>query len=1050
MVDQADKDYDPAQLEDEVRDRWEKVDAYERTREHREGGEPWYFIDGPPYATGHIHLGTAWNKVLKDHKIRFMRMRGYDVRDRPGSDMHGLPIEVQVEEELGIETKGEIEEYGLDGFIERCRDFASGFAETMTEEFRDLGVWMDWDRPYRTVTNDYMEGAWWAVKRAAERALLFRDERGINWCPRCETALAEAELEYWDEEDPSIYVKLPVDGEEDTYLVVWTTTPWTIPANNAVAVHPDLEYAKVWARDRDGDEEHLYVADRCVDQVMEVGGYRDHAVVEHLSGPDLEGLPYAHPLEDRIPYHRDPPSEKAHTVLLGEHVEADHTGLVHTATGHGEEDFELGQEEGVPPFSPVAPDGTYTDEVPPYAGRDVREANEAIVDDLREAGVLLHRSDLEHRYGHCWRCETPILFRTTEQWFVEVTALRDEMLDEVDRVEWTPEWAGSARQRDWVEGVRDWCVSRQRYWGIPLPIWVDEAGHRQVVGSREELADLSDEYEEGQDLHRPWIDDVTLTCPDCGDSMTRVPDVLDVWFDSAVAAWAQLGFPGDREGFDRWFPCDWIVEGLDQTRGWFYSQLAAGVTSHERVPYERVLMHGFVHDAEGQPMSKSKGNVVSPDEVIEEHGRDPFRWFALTAVPPWDDLKFSWEEVQEARRRLDILWNVHVFATTYMSLDGWEPGSDPLEGIGGGLEAEDRWLLSRLQATVETVTDRLEADHPHEAGRALEDLVLEDLSRWYVRLVRDRAWVEADASTKRAAYATLAEALDTVARLVAPFTPHLAEALYRDLGGEHPTVHMADWPDVDDDLRDPTLEERMSLARDVVEAASTARQEAGMKLRWPVGEVVVAGDEAVEAAVEALEHVVADQANAKEVRFAGEEYEGLALEAEPVRDHVGPTFKGEAPAVMDAIREADAEALRADLEADGEAGLAVDGDEVTVTDEMVTFSTALPEGLLGASFEGGAVYVDAERTPALEAESYANELLRRIQETRKEMDLAIDERIQVEVALPDGFPDGVSDHLGDVAREARADDLRVVDEPEGGHVGTWSVEGEDVVVAVTA
>ncbi len=1052
MVTQADKDYEPQDLEARVQERWERTDAYRRTRKHRAGGDPWYFIDGPPYASGHIHLGTAWNKILKDLKVRFQTMRGFHVRDQPGYDMHGLPIEVKVEQELGIEDKGDIEELGIGSFVEECRSFAQRFKDTMTEEFRELGVWFDWDDPYMTITDTYMEGAWWTVKRAHERDLLYQAERGINWCPRCETALAEAELEYWNEEDPSIFVKLPVTGNDDeddapTYLVIWTTTPWTLPANNAVAVHPDLRYVKLWVQDAQGNEEHLIVAEDRAEDVAGLAHAEHHTVVEHMTGEDLEGIPYEHPFLDEVPYHRDPASDASYTVLLGEHVTAEYTGLVHTATGHGAEDFDLGVEHGIPPFSPVGTDGRYTDEAGAYAGLHVKEANDRILQDLQGKDLLLHHGTLTHRYGHCWRCKTPILFRTTNQWFIRITDVKDTMVSEVDRVTWTPEWAGSARQRDWVEGARDWCISRQRYWGIPVPIWRDEAGHTQVVGSRSELDELRTTNDPLPDLHRPWIDDVELTCPDCGDTMHRVEDVLDVWFDSAVASWAQLGYPGTEESFDRWFPCDWIVEGLDQTRGWFYSQLAAGVTSMDRVPYESVLMHGFIHDEDGRPMSKSLGNIVQPSEVIQRHGVDPFRFYLLQHAP-WDDVSFGWEGVESAERSLNILWNVHVFATTYMSLDGFDPQAVTLEDVENALRPEDAWILSRLATVTTDVTTYLETDHLHRATRSLEEFMLEDVSRWYVRLIRDRTWVEADDPTKQAAYLTLHNVLHATARLLAPFTPHLAEAIYRDLGGEHPTVHMEDWPDPAAWTQDTDLEDRMAVARRIVEAASNARQQGGMKLRWPVREIVVSGGANVEDAVAHLPEVMKDQANAKAVRFAGDEWTDLQLQADPVRSKVGPTFKGDAPAVMDAIRDADGETLRSTLEEDGAWEVETAAGTFEVTPEMVTFHTTLPDHVLGEDFDGGSVYVDTEVTPEIESEGYARELVRRIQEMRKEMDLDVDARIRTELALPEEIAGKVEGWLTEVAAETRSDALEVVDDPQGDHVKAWDVEGHEVVVGV--
>jgi len=956
--------YDPHAIEERIRELWRDNDTRETVREVHADDPKFYFVDGPPYTSGHIHMGTAWNKVMKDLTVRHRRMQGYNVRDQPGWDMHGLPIEVKVEKQLDIDDKNEIEAYGVREFVDQCREFSLEFLDAMTEEFEELGVWLDWDNPYRTIDDSYMQGAWWAIERAEEQDLLYKDNRGgLPWCPRCETALAQAEVEYEDRLDPSIYVKLDL-VDEDAALVVWTTTPWTLPANNAVAVHPDLSYAKVLATTKDGDTETVIVEDTCVDRVAHAADYRDTTVVSHLEGHELEGLAYEHPFADEVPYHQERRTENECTVVLGEHVEADRTGLVHTASGHGEEDYELGKEKDIPPFSPVGPNGFYTDEAGEFAGFEVRKepgeggnppedhADRAVIDRLREKGLLLAESLDEHSYGHCWRCDTPILYRTAEQWFLAVTEKKDKMLEEVDGVDWTPEWAGASRQRDWVENVRDWCVSRQRYWGIPLPVWTcEECQAREVFGSKAQLESAAGQTLE--DLHRPWVDEVTVDCPDCSSEMTRVEDVLDVWFDSAVASWGSLGYPGDEAAFDEWFPCDFIVEGLDQTRGWFYSQLAAGTVALDRVPYEEVVMHGFVHDETGRPMSKSLGNIISPGDVIEAYGVDPTRLSLLEPSAPWDDLKYGEETAEQAQRTLNILWNTHYFATQYMAMDGYQARDPTWDGAAQD-DPLDRWILSRAQATVETVNAHLDAHEYHEAARTLTEFALEDLSRWYVRLTRDRAW-KAPQDEKTQLYDVLTVVLSTTARLLAPFVPHTAEAMWQDLYPSARSVHARGWPETDETLRDEDLEQDMAMAREIVEAVSKAREREKLSLRWPVPRIVLAGEKAVERTVHELQNVLEDQCNAKRVEFAGRSWEELDLVAEPVRSVIGPEFRGDAPAVKQAIREADAEELKSRVEA----GDTVTLDGFDITPDMVEFTTAVPEGILGADFQQGSVFVEA-------------------------------------------------------------------------------------------
>ena len=558
MIKQVRANYDAPTIEKEIQAYWISNDAYEKTKELRSGGEDFYFVDGPPYTTGSIHLGTAMNKTIKDTLIRYWRMRGFNVRDQPGFDMHGLPIEVQVEKKIGVHSKKEIEEFGIDKFVDTCKKFAYELHGSMTEQFKQLGVWMDWENPYQTLKPSYLEAAWWTLSRAYKRGLLESADRVLTWCPRCETALADAEIEYWDEDDPSITVKFPVTGT-DYSLLIWTTTPWTLPSNMAVAVHPDFDYAKVKMVGPKGTDTFIVLESRA-ETIAKNGGYERFEILEKMKGKSLEGMAYEPPFEiDEKYLHR---TDWTYKVVTADYVENDNTGLVHTAPGFGPDDYETGKRYGIPPFCPVGESGRFTDEFPMLAGKKVKVSNEPILQYLDENGKLFSSERIKHRYGHCWRCKSPIIYRNTNQWFMKVTAVKQKMLDEIDRVKWVPEWAGSSRERNWVEGARDWCISRQRYWGIPMPVWRCTCGEKKVVGRYDELREGKG-YTEGMETHRPWIDAVTFTCPKCGGTMTRVKDVLDVWFDSGVAAWADLGWPSDTEQYDRWWPGRFIVEAHD-------------------------------------------------------------------------------------------------------------------------------------------------------------------------------------------------------------------------------------------------------------------------------------------------------------------------------------------------------------------------------------------------------------------------------------------------------------------------------------------------------
>ena len=979
MIKQIRANYDAKGIEKDVQEYWKQTDAYQKTKEHRSGGERFYFVDGPPYTTGAIHLGTAMNKTVKDILIRYWRMKGYNVRDQPGFDMHGLPIEVKVEKNIGVHSKKDIEELGIDKFVSTCREFALSLHADMTEQFKQLGVWMDWDRPYQTIKLDYLESAWWTIQKAEEKGLLKPSSRVVTWCPRCETALAEAEIEYWDETDPSIMVRFPLrDGTGS--LLIWTTTPWTLAANMAVAVHPDFDYARVRMSGDSGSED-VIILESQAEYVMQKGGYSSFEVVERMKGADLEGMDYMPPFEIEAA----PSSEWSWRVLLADYVEQDNTGLVHTAPGHGPDDYETGKRYGIQPFCPVAENGRYTDEFPLMAGKKVKTVADEVIKYLDEKGLLYNTSKIKHRYGHCWRCKSPIIYRNTRQWFITVPDIKDEMLAEIDRVKWVPDWAGSTREKNWVEGARDWCISRQRYWGIPMPVWECECGCRKVVGQYEELKE-GEGYTDGMDTHRPWIDGVTFTCPKCGKTMRRVPDVLDVWFDSGVAAWADLGYPRRKDEFDLWWPPRFIVEAHDQTRGWFYSQLGAGVISFDRAPYDEVMMHGWVLDPKGQKMSKSLGNVIEPLELIDQVGADSLRFYLIKSNAPWEDTAFQKDGPKNARKVLNTYWNVVNFASTYMIIDGYDPEAHPLSEMSAYLRDEDRWMISRTEKMKAEATEYLESRELHKLARMLDEYITEDLSRWYVCLVRDRSWsedsdMEAD---KNASYFTLYYAIMSTALVLAPIAPHISEEVYQHMGGKLGSVHMEDWPKCDQSLIDDELEHSMSLVRGIVDLVAAERAKMGSKLRWPLLQIFVRGNDAdVNAGVKRFEGVLEDQANVKKVVYLGKDEIPETADIEPVE------------------------------------------------------------------FEEGTLFIDFSVTPEIEAEGYARELIRRIQQMRKDMKLKVEQFITCEVSAEDrlvGLFETWKDHI---ANEVRAKSLTFTSEPKGAEVKTWDVTGKDITIGIS-
>lgn len=1040
-------------LEKKIQSFWQENDIYDKTSKQRENRPKYSFLDGPPYCSGRIHLGTAWNKTIKDAFLRYKSMNGFSLRRQAGWDTHGLPIEHKVEELLDIKSKQEIEEkYGIDNFVDKCKEFAIKNKEDMTQQFKEMGIWMDWQDPYVTYDNGYMESCWWTLKQADKKDLLTQDKRVITWCPHCQTALANAEIEYDNQIDPSIYVKFKLKNQEydvDTYILIWTTTPWTIPANLAVSIHPEFDYSYVKVHNDELDCDEIYLmADGLIDSVL---GECEKTILKTLKGEELEGLEYIHPLKEDIPYQ----SQHNHKVILGTHVTLDDgTGCVHTAPGHGPEDYEVGIKNGLEPFCPVGEDGCYTEEAGKYAHMPIREANDDITHDLYHKNALLNSSTIDHRVGFCWRCKTPIIYIATTQWFIKVTQIKDQMLQQVDAVEWVPSWAGESRFRNWVENARDWTISRQRYWGIPLPIWTcSDCDKRVVVGSKAELKELSgDDTLSGDFVHRPHVDNITIPC-ECGNTMHRVPDVLDVWIDSGVAGWAALHYPQNpSENFDEWFPYDFITEGHDQTRGWFYSQLGLGVAAFGKAPYKKVLMHGFTLDEEGKKMSKSLGNVVSPEEVIEKYGADVLRFYLLDANKPWDDLKFHWDEVQNSSKLFNILWNVYYFATTYMSLDNFNPTEHKKEDLI--FRKEDLWIQSRINTLIKSVGEDIESLVFNRATEKITDFVLEDLSRWYVRLIRGRTWVERDNPDKLGAYYTLYYTLKDLIRVLAPIAPHVTEEIYQNLvrgveSDEVESVHMLDWNYLPEKI-DTSLEENMTYIRDILEASAHARDVARFKLRWPVQNItIVTEDENVKQAITSLKDVLLEQANTKDVTIETE-LENAIVIAKPNMAILGPKLRGDLGRVkkyfeLDTV---DGSAIQQEVQENGEYTISFDDKDITLVEEEILFEKEVPENLVSCEFENGSVYVNTELTPEIYSEAMARELIRRIQDMRKDLDLNVEANIHVTVECSNEFMEAVINHQDYISNEVRTDKLTFEKIDDEGYIKEWKIEEEQLKILI--
>jgi len=984
------KQYDPKVVEEQVKKTWEQSGTYELVKKSRSKGPKFYFLDGPPFPSSDTpHIGTCWNKVLKDTVIRYKRARGFNVRDQPGYDCHGLPIELAIEQKFGFKTKKDIQSFGLERFVSECKRFAEMNSQSMTQIFQDLGVWMDWEHPYMTHHDDYIESDWWSLKRAFTKGLFEHGQRVVHWCPRCETVLSDYEvvLEYKMLRDPSIYVKFPVEGRQNEFVLIWTTTPWTLPSNVAVMVNPEFEYSKV----RSGDETYIFAKAR-VEQVSKETG-ASLQVLESFPGTKLEGLKYRSPLESLVPAQLS--LTGGHRVVLSkEYVTLEEgTGCVHSAPGHGEEDYEVGVRNNLPVLMLVDDQGRFVPEAGKYAGKPVRDANTEVIDDLKSLGMLLYAGDIEHRSPVCWRCKTPLLIRATAQWLIRVAQMKERFMKEVDSTLWIPGWAGANQFKNWLQGLKDWVVSRQRFWGTPLPVWVcSSCNNHDVIGSKEELLKKAISTTDVPSLHIPWVDKVRIRCK-CGGEMTRIPDVMVGWYDSGAASYACLDHPKDPKATKFWWPADFIVEGRDQISGWFFSLLKTGIVAMDEAPFKTVLMHGFVTDDAGHEMHKSLGNYVTSQEVVEKYGRDIFRYYVLQTTT-WEDLRFSWDAIKQYSGDLSTFWNTYVFASTYMSLDKFSPAKWPLKKLTGSLRPEDKWLLSRLNRTIKNVTTAMDDYKVHEAVRELKNFLVEELSRTYVRFIRRRTWVEKQTRDKVAAYATLYFALKQSLAMLNPITPFLTESIYQNMfkGAEpkHPqTVHLLNWPPYDEKWIDDSLEDEMNAVRAVLSTVALARMEKGLKQRQPVPQLVVATD-------------------SKTIRKALKTYSALLSEQGNTR-RLTTTAK--------------AAAQKFESEENGQRFAKAEATDATV-------------------------YLDMKLTRYELAEGLARDAVRRMQQMRKEMDLKVDSYVYAYVVAPSSNEASMlKSKRSYIANEVRAKRLtiattkRKVNAPY--YTKTWQIDSKD-------
>jgi isoleucyl-tRNA synthetase len=1001
------------ELERGILERWREERVFDRqVSQRRDAGAPiWSFYEGPPTANGRPGSHHVLARSFKDVYPRYRAMRGHYVPRKAGWDCHGLPVELEVEKELGIAQKSEIEEYGIAEFNEKCRESVFRYVEEWNRLTERIGFWIDLDDPYVTMTRDYMESVWWSLRQIWDQGRLYKAHKVVPYCPRDGTALSSHEVAqgYQDVVDPSVYVRLPVTEphgpvEPGDNLLVWTTTPWTLISHAAVAAGPEIEYVRA----RVGDEVTI-VARPLVERVLG----EEAEVLAEFPGTALEGVRYQAPF-DYIKGGEFGPL--GHSVLLADFVSTeDGTGLVHTALAFGEDDFRLGEQYGMTLQNPVRGDGTFDERVPDFQGKFAFEHNPEIVEALREKGRLFRAEEYEHAYPHCWRCGTPLLYYAKSSWYIRTTDVRDRMLAENETIGWHPEHVKHGRFGKWLEGNVDWALSRERYWGTPLPVWECQSASCDEVVCAGSVADLTDRGGAvGDDLHRPFIDDVVLRCDSCGGEMRRVEEVIDTWYDSGAMPFAQFHYPFEgEEEFAQRFPADYICEAQDQTRGWFYSLLAESTLIFDQTSYRNCVCLGLILDPEGQKMSTSRGNVVDPWEVLETQGADAFRWYYLSSQQPWAGYRFSVDTVAESLRRfLLTLWNTYHLFVLYTNAEGVGPGDLPPDPQP---ETDiDRWALSRLQGTVATVIERMDDFDCTNAGREIADFV-DQLSNWYVRLNRRRFW-----NGDRAAFSTLRHCLVELAKLLAPFTPFVAEEIYGNLTGDADSVHLADYPEPDPALADGELEAGVEAALRAIELGRAARGKAKIKVRQPLRKAVIVATDSERGEIESLAGVVEAELNVKELEFVSEQGELVSYSVKPNYRSLGPRFGKLMPQVAAAVEALDPQHVADSLRGARQIGINVDGHEHVLDPQDVTLEMAAIEGYEVEVEAGRAVALALELDDELRREGRAREIVHAIQNARKEAGLEVSDRIALTLGGDEALLEAARAHEGYVTGETLA------------------------------
>ena len=1026
---------------------WEDNNIFKKSMEHRKEGETYTFYDGPPTANGKPHIGHVETRTIKDMIPRYRTMKGYMVPRKAGWDTHGLPVELEVEKLLGLDGKEQIEEYGLAPFIDKCKESVWKY-KGMWEDFsRTVGFWADMDNPYVTYDDNFIESEWWALKTIWDKGLLYKGFKIVPYCPRCGTPLSSHEVAqgYKAVKERSAIVRFKVKGE-DAYFLAWTTTPWTLPSNVALCVNPEETYLKVKA----ADGYTYYIAKALADKVLgrlAEEGKDAYEVLETYVGKDLEYKEYE-PLYKCAGDAAKKQKKKAHFVTCDGYVTmTDGTGIVHIAPAFGEDDSRIGRNYELPFVQFVDGKGDLTAETP-YAGKFVKDADPLVLKDLDAEGKLFDAPKFEHDYPFCWRCDTPLIYYARESWFIKMTAVKDDLVRNNKTINWIPASIGEGRFGNWLENIQDWGVSRNRYWGTPLNIWECECGHQHSIGSREELYKMSgNEKAKTVEFHRPYIDEITITCPECGKQMKRVPEVIDCWFDSGAMPFAQHHYPFENKDlFEQQFPADFISEAVDQTRGWFYSLLAESTLLFNKAPYKNVIVMGHVQDENGQKMSKSKGNAVDPFNALETYGADAIRWYFYTSSAPWLPKRFSGKAVQEGQRKfMGTLWNTYAFFVLYANIDNFDASKYTLEY--DKLPVMDKWLLSKLNSTVAEVDSNLDQYRIPEAAKALQDFV-DEMSNWYVRRSRERFWAKGMEQDKINAYMTLYTALVTICKAAAPMIPFMTEDIYQNLvrsndANAPESIHLCDFPVVNKDHIDKKLEEDMEDVLDAVVMGRACRNEAAIKNRQPISRMYIKSDFTLS---EFYQEIIEDELNVKEVVFTDDVRDFTSYTFKPQLRTVGPKYGKQLGGIQKHLAALDGNAAMDELNADGALKFDVDGVAVELTKDDLLIDMAQKEGYVSQEDNKMTVVLDTNLTPELVEEGFVYEIISKIQTMRKESGFEVTDHIRVSINGNDRLSEIARKNKDAISGKVLADEL--TSGAEYGVSKEWNINGENAVIAV--